>query len=73
MIKISFGLAYMFDYNKLDYYYQKPNVRVASRVAERFKTYNLRKLENFKKISEMLATQNKNLNYCARKLENISC
>ena len=34
---------------EIDYYYQKVNVRVASRVAER-----LKKLVNFKKILEML-------------------
>ena len=39
---------------ELGYYHQKVNVRVASRVAERLKTYDLRKLGNFKKIPEML-------------------
>ena len=39
---------------ELGYYHQKVNVRVASRVAERLKTYDLSKSENFKKIPEML-------------------
>ena len=39
---------------ELDYHHQKVNVRVASRVAERLKAHDLRKLENFKKIPEML-------------------
>ena len=34
----------------LDYYQKKVNVRVASRVAERFKTEYLRKSGNFEKI-----------------------
>ena len=38
----------------LDYYHQEVNVRVVSRVAKRFKTYNLWKLEYFRKFSEML-------------------
>ena len=38
---------------KLDYYYQKMNGRVASRVAEKLKTYDLRKLVSFNKIPEM--------------------
>ena len=37
-----------------DYYHQKVNIGVASRVAEQFKkTKDLRKLGNFKKIPEM--------------------
>ena len=40
--------------SELDYYDQKVNVRVASRVAERLKTQNLRKLRNFKNIPKML-------------------
>ena len=36
----------------LDYYQQKVNVWVASRVAEQFKTKNLWKLGNFKKVLE---------------------
>ena len=39
---------------ELDHYHQKVNVRVASRVAKRLKTWDLRKLGNFKKILEML-------------------
>ena len=39
---------------KLDCYHQKVNIQVASRVAERLKTCDLRKLGNFKKIPEML-------------------
>ena len=39
---------------EVGYYHQKVNVRVASRVAERLKTWDLRKLGNFKKIPEML-------------------
>ena len=38
---------------ELDYYHQKANVRVVSRVAE------LQKLGNFKKISEMLGYDGK--------------
>ena len=38
---------------ELEYYHQNMKVRVASRVAERLKTSNLRKLGNFKKIAEM--------------------
>ena len=39
---------------ELDYCHQKVNVRVASRVAKRLMTYDLSKLGNFWKISEML-------------------
>ena len=39
---------------KLDYYHQKVNVQIASRVAERRKTWDLRKLGNFKEITETL-------------------
>ena len=35
------------------------NVRVASRVAERLKTYDVRKLGNFKKMSEILGFDGK--------------
>ena len=35
---------------ELDYYHQKVRVRVASRVAERLKTYSLKKLENLRKF-----------------------
>ena len=38
----------------LDYYHQKVSVRVASPVAERLKTSDLRKLGTFKTIPEML-------------------
>ena len=38
---------------ELDYYHHRVNVGVASRVAERLKTQNLRKLGNFKKNTEM--------------------
>ena len=39
---------------ELDYYHHRVNVRVASRVAERLKSQDLRKLGNFRKIHEML-------------------
>ena len=39
---------------ELDYYYQNVNLRVASRTAERLKTWDPRKLGNFKKMLEML-------------------
>ena len=39
---------------ELDHYYQKVGVRVAKWVAERVKTYDLRKLRNFCKNPEML-------------------
>ena len=38
---------------ELGYYHQKVNVRVASRAAERLKTWDLRKLGNFKKIPKI--------------------
>ena len=38
----------------LDYYHQNVNVRVASPAAEQLKTWDPRKLENYKKILEML-------------------
>ena len=40
---------------KLDFSDQKLNIRVASQVVERRKTWDLRKLENFKKISKFKA------------------
>ena len=40
--------------SELDYYHEEVNVGVASRVAERLKTLNLRKLVTLKKISEKL-------------------
>ena len=62
---------------EVDYYHQKVNVRVASRVAERHKTYNLRKLENFKKIPEMLGFDGEYpvaqiLTFFGKKLQKIS-
>ena len=39
---------------ELDYYHQKVNVRVASRIAERLKINDLRELGNFKKVPETL-------------------
>ena len=39
---------------ELNYNHQKVNVRVASQVAKQLKTWNLKKLWNFKKIPEML-------------------
>ena len=39
---------------EVDYYHQKVNVRVASRIAEQVKTQDLRKSVNFKKIPETL-------------------
>ena len=44
---------------ELDYYPQKVNVRVTSRVAKQLKTKDLRKLGNFKKISEVLGSDDK--------------
>ena len=41
---------------ELDYYQQKVNVRVASRMAEQFKIEDFRKLENFTKILQMLGS-----------------
>ena len=38
----------------LGYYHEKVNLQVASQVAKLLKTYDLRKLRNFKKIPEML-------------------
>ena len=38
---------------ELDYYHRKVNVRVASRIVERLKTYDLKKLGNFKKIPKL--------------------
>ena len=38
---------------KRDIYYSKHSTRVASRVAERFKTYDLRKLGNIWKTSNL--------------------
>ena len=40
--------------NELDYYQQKVNVQVASRVAEQLKTSGFRKLVNCERISYML-------------------
>ena len=39
---------------ELDYYHQKVSVRVASRVAERLETLDLRKLGNLKKVFGMI-------------------
>ena len=39
--------------NEIEYYYWELNVRVASRVAERLKTYDIRKWQNVKKIVEL--------------------
>ena len=39
---------------ELDHYHQKVNEWVTSGVAERLQTKDLKKLENFKKIPEML-------------------
>ena len=44
---------------ELEYYYQKVNVRVAVRVTERLKTWDLKKLWNLKKILEMLGFDSK--------------
>ena len=62
---------------ELDYYHKKVNVRVTSRVAERLKTQDFRKFENFKKIPEMLRfdgkypanTQKANFDICTKKCE----
>ena len=45
----------------MNYYHQKVNVRFASRVAEKLKTQDLRKLGNFKRISEKLGIGGKSL------------
>ena len=39
---------------ELDYYHEKVNVKVASQVAKPRKTWDLRRLGNFKEISELL-------------------
>ena len=39
---------------KLDYYHQKKNVQVVPLIAEQLKTFDRKKIGNFKKISEML-------------------
>ena len=39
---------------KLDYYHQKKHVQVVPLITEQLKTFDRRKLGNFKKISEML-------------------
>ena len=39
----------------LNYYHQKVNIRVISRIAQRLKTQSCRKLGNSQKISKMLA------------------
>lgn len=39
---------------ELDYYHQRVNVQVISQVAESFKTEDIRKLVNFKKIPKKL-------------------
>ena len=44
---------------RLECYHQKVNVRVASRVAKWPKSYDLRKLRNFKKIPENFGTEGK--------------
>ena len=44
---------------ELDYYHQKVNVRVASRDIERPKTQDLRKIESFRKIPEMVGFDGK--------------
>ena len=44
---------------EIDYYYQKVHVQVALRVVKRLKTYDFRKLGNFKKISETLGFDGK--------------
>ena len=44
---------------ELDYYHQKVNIRVSSRVVERLKTEDLRKLGELKKIPEMLGSDSK--------------
>ena len=43
----------------VDYYHQKVNLRVASRVVERLETQGLMKLVNFKRIPEMLGFDDK--------------
>ena len=44
---------------ELDYFHQKVNMWVTSRVAEPLKTYDLRKLGHFKEIPNKLATDGK--------------
>ena len=67
---------------KVDYYHQKVNVRVMSQVAERFKTQDLKKLVNFKKIPEILGfdgdypvvhPKSQILTFFGKKLQKISC
>ena len=67
---------------ELDYYHQKVNVRVVPRVAERLKTYDLRKLGSFKKIPEMFGfngecpavlLKSQIFTVFAKKLQKISC
>ena len=59
---------------ELGYYCQRVNVLVASRGARRMKTWDHRKLGNFKKIPEILgitcnSTQNKNFGNFAKKFQ----
>ena len=67
---------------ELDYYHQKVNVWVVSRVAKRLNTYDLRKLGSFKKISEMLGYDgeypavHRKAKFCfffCKKLQKMSC
>ena len=47
--------------SELNYYHQKVNVPVASRVGERLKSLDLKKLEDFEKIHESLGIAGKSL------------
>ena len=49
LVQIRFTTSNM----KLDIYYSKLSIRVSSRVAERLKTYDPRKLGNIRKISNL--------------------
>ena len=60
-----------FTFGKLDYYQQTMNIRVASRFFERFKNEDLRKLRNFKKISEVLRIDGQVPSWPLKKGENL--
>ena len=51
----------------LNYYHQKVNIRVISRIAQRLKTQSCRKLGKSQKISKMLANDEQALNLPPKK------
>ena len=63
----------------VDYYQKSWKIQVASQVAGRFKSYDLRKLGNFTKIPKMLGNKvkfpdgypKKNIENCTEKLQRI--